>query len=154
MGWLRLVGSLKLYVSFAEYRLFYRSLLQKRPIILMSLLIVATPYHTANPRKNARNTYQWVESSESQHSSKCEARESSESRLSSESQHSAHSSALLLSQEGWRCGGHVNYYSDGGVAVMPITTPYRSGNWRSCQLPLRIGVVIDMTATPPTLLRK
>ena len=30
MGWLHLVGSLKLYVSFAEYSLFYRSLLQKR----------------------------------------------------------------------------------------------------------------------------
>jgi len=43
MGWLRLVGSLKLQVSFAEYRLFYRALLQKRPIILMSLLIEATP---------------------------------------------------------------------------------------------------------------
>jgi len=28
MGWLRLVGSLKLYVSFAEYSLFYRALLQ------------------------------------------------------------------------------------------------------------------------------
>jgi len=28
----------------AEYRLFYRALLQKRPIILRSLLIVATPY--------------------------------------------------------------------------------------------------------------
>jgi len=27
MGWLRLVGSLKPQVSFAEYRLFYRSLL-------------------------------------------------------------------------------------------------------------------------------
>jgi len=44
MGWLRLVGSLKLYVSFAEYCLFYRALLQKRPIILRSLLIEATPY--------------------------------------------------------------------------------------------------------------
>jgi len=43
MGWLRLVGSLKLQVSFAEYRLFYRALLQKRSIILRSLLIVATP---------------------------------------------------------------------------------------------------------------
>ena len=43
MGWLQLVGSLKLQVSFAEYGLFYRSLLQKRPIILRSLLIVATP---------------------------------------------------------------------------------------------------------------
>ena len=46
MGWLRLVGSLKLQVSFAEYRLFYRALSQKRPIILRSLLIVATPYLT------------------------------------------------------------------------------------------------------------
>jgi len=44
-GWLRLVGSLKLQVSFAEYSLFYRALLQKRPIILKSLLIVATPYN-------------------------------------------------------------------------------------------------------------
>jgi len=43
MGWLRLVGSLKLYVSFAGYSLFYRALLQKRPMILRSLLIVATP---------------------------------------------------------------------------------------------------------------
>jgi len=33
MGWLRLVGSLKLQVSFAEYRLYHRALLQKRPII-------------------------------------------------------------------------------------------------------------------------
>jgi len=45
MGWLRWVGSLKLKVSFAEYCLFCRALLQKRPIILWSLLIVATPYH-------------------------------------------------------------------------------------------------------------
>ena len=44
MGWLRLVGSLKSEVSFAEYRLSYRALLQKRPIILRSLRIVATPY--------------------------------------------------------------------------------------------------------------
>ena len=44
MGWLRLVGSLRLEVSFAEYSLFYRALLQKRPIILRSLRIVATPY--------------------------------------------------------------------------------------------------------------
>jgi len=47
MGWLRLVGSLKLWVSFAEYRLFYRALLQKRPIILRSLLIEAT--HIEHP---------------------------------------------------------------------------------------------------------
>jgi len=44
MGWLRLVGSFKLQVSFAEYGLFYRALLQKRPIILRSLRIVATTY--------------------------------------------------------------------------------------------------------------
>ena len=44
VGWLPLVGSSKLYVSFAEYRLFYTPLLQKRPVFLRSLLIVATPY--------------------------------------------------------------------------------------------------------------
>jgi hypothetical protein len=44
MGWLRLVGSLKLQVSFAEYNLFYRALLQKRPIISRSLLIEVTQY--------------------------------------------------------------------------------------------------------------
>jgi len=42
MRCLRLVGSIKMWVSFAEYRLFYRALLQTRPIILRSLLIVAT----------------------------------------------------------------------------------------------------------------
>jgi len=44
MGWLQLVGSFQFYVSFAEYRPFCRVLLQKRPIILRSLLIIATPY--------------------------------------------------------------------------------------------------------------
>ena len=39
MGWLRLLGSLKLEVSFAEYSLFYRALLQKIPTILRRLLI-------------------------------------------------------------------------------------------------------------------
>jgi len=37
---------LKIYVSFAAYHLLYRALLQKKPIILRSLLIAATPYHT------------------------------------------------------------------------------------------------------------
>ena len=46
MGWLRLVGSIKLQVSFAEYSLFYRALLQKRPINLRSLPVVATPYNS------------------------------------------------------------------------------------------------------------
>jgi len=45
MGWLRLVGSIKLSVSFAEYCFFYRALLQKRPIILSILLTEATPSH-------------------------------------------------------------------------------------------------------------
>jgi len=49
MGWLRVVGSLKSQVSFAEYSLFYRALLQRRPVILRSLLIVATPYLECTP---------------------------------------------------------------------------------------------------------
>ena len=47
-GGLRLVGSLKLQVCFAEYRLFYKALLQKRPMIFRSLLIVATAYTCAD----------------------------------------------------------------------------------------------------------
>jgi len=43
MGWLWLAGSIKLHVSFAENRLFYRALLQKKPIILSILLTEATP---------------------------------------------------------------------------------------------------------------
>ena len=43
MGWLRLVGSIKLQVSFTEYSLFYRSLLQKRPVTLSILLIESHP---------------------------------------------------------------------------------------------------------------
>ena len=47
MGWLRLVGSIN-----AEYSLFYRALLQKKPIILRSLLIVATAYPVFIPNIN------------------------------------------------------------------------------------------------------
>ena len=43
MGLLRLVGSLKLLVASAEYRLFYRSLLRRRPMNLRSQLVAATP---------------------------------------------------------------------------------------------------------------
>jgi len=46
MVWLWLVGSLKLYVSFAEYSLFYRALLQKSSVILRSLHSVAIPYQS------------------------------------------------------------------------------------------------------------
>jgi len=44
MGWLRLVGSIQLQVSFAEYGLFNRDFLLKRRIILATLLTEATPY--------------------------------------------------------------------------------------------------------------
>ena len=44
MGWLRLVGSLKSQVSFAKEPYKRVHILQKRPTILRSLLIVATPY--------------------------------------------------------------------------------------------------------------
>jgi len=45
MGWLRLVGSLKVKVSNAKEPYKRDDILQKRPIILRSLLIVANPYH-------------------------------------------------------------------------------------------------------------
>jgi len=54
MGWLQLVGSFKLQVSLAEYSLFYRALLQKRPVILRSLLIVATPQPQHQPRYRSK----------------------------------------------------------------------------------------------------
>jgi len=44
MGWLRFVDSLKSLVSFAEEPYKRDDILQKRPIFLRSLLIVATPY--------------------------------------------------------------------------------------------------------------
>ena len=43
MGWLRLVGSLKLYVSLENIGLLCRALLRKKRILLRSLLSVATP---------------------------------------------------------------------------------------------------------------
>ena len=43
MGWLRLVGSLKSQVSFVKEPYKRDYILQKRHIILRSLLIVATP---------------------------------------------------------------------------------------------------------------
>ena len=65
MGWLRLVGSLKLYVSFAKEPYKRDDILQKRPMILRSLLIVATPYllqhtaatHTATERRKSAVYY-------------------------------------------------------------------------------------------------
>ena len=43
MGWLRVVGSLKLKVSFAKEPYIRDYILQKSPVILRSLQIVATP---------------------------------------------------------------------------------------------------------------
>ena len=62
MGWLWLVGSLKIQVSFAEYNLFYRALLQNRPIFLGSLLIVA-----ASQNKTHNDTHYTVTLALSQH---------------------------------------------------------------------------------------
>ena len=47
MGWQRLVGSLKVKVFFAKEPNKRDDILQKRPIILRSLLLVATPYEIA-----------------------------------------------------------------------------------------------------------
>jgi len=44
MGWLHLVGSLKFQVSFAKEPYKRDYILQKRPVILRSLRIVATSY--------------------------------------------------------------------------------------------------------------
>ena len=44
MWWLMLVGSIKLQVSFAKEPHKRDAILQKRPVILSILLIVATPY--------------------------------------------------------------------------------------------------------------
>jgi len=44
MGWLRLVGSFKLQVSFAKEPCKRDDILQKRPINFRSILMVATPY--------------------------------------------------------------------------------------------------------------
>jgi len=44
MGRLRLVGPIKLYISFAKEPYIRENILQKRPTILSSLLTVATPH--------------------------------------------------------------------------------------------------------------
>jgi len=48
MGWLRLAGSSKLYVSYAKEPYKRDDIMQKRPMILRSLLIVATPHQISN----------------------------------------------------------------------------------------------------------
>ena len=55
---------LQLYVSFTEYRLFYRAFLQKRRIIVRSLLIEATPYLEGKSMKKriASYSFHWKSS--------------------------------------------------------------------------------------------
>jgi len=52
MGWLPLVDSLKLQVSFAKEPNKRDDILQKRPVILWNLLIVATPYRLTQATKS------------------------------------------------------------------------------------------------------
>ena len=69
MRWLRLVGSVKLYVSFAKEPSKRDHILLTRPIILRSLLIVATPYARDTGRgesseghtTEARRVMRWLE---------------------------------------------------------------------------------------------
>ena len=66
MGWLRLVGSFKLQVSFAKEPYKRDYILQKRLIILRSLLTIATPDRIA-PLKEALlqdTSYKWTSSAE------------------------------------------------------------------------------------------
>jgi len=56
MGWLWLVGSFKLKVSFAKEPYERDYILQKRPIFLRTLLIIATPYTKMWSTQNARFT--------------------------------------------------------------------------------------------------
>ena len=68
MGWLWLVASIQLHVSFAEYSLFDRALLQKRPIISSILLSEATPYPSficvtcLNRTRDMPHSYVWRDS--------------------------------------------------------------------------------------------
>ena len=56
MGWLRLVGSLELKVSFPKEPYKRDYILQKRPVILRSLLIVVTPYQIYHKQQTAVQT--------------------------------------------------------------------------------------------------
>jgi len=60
IGWLRFVGSLKLYVSFAKEPYKRDYILQKRPVILRSLLIVANPYQEIGERVLAEIGMGWL----------------------------------------------------------------------------------------------
>jgi len=57
MGWLRFVDSLAWYVSCAKEPYKRDDILQKRPLILSSLLIVATPYVLSSSLMSLRYIY-------------------------------------------------------------------------------------------------
>jgi len=59
MGWLLLVGSIKSEVFFAEYSLFYRALLRRRPMILSILFTVATHSGNRFRVKNISDISEW-----------------------------------------------------------------------------------------------
>jgi len=56
MGWLRLVGSLKLQASFAKEPYKGEDILQKRPILVRSLLIKATSYTGLSMQASSQST--------------------------------------------------------------------------------------------------
>ena len=64
-GWLRLVDSLKVWVSFSKEPHKRDDMLQKRPIILRSLLIVATQYQYTNAYQKHALAHSYVCVSES-----------------------------------------------------------------------------------------
>jgi len=57
MGWLQWVGCLKIQVSLQNTDLFCRALLQKRPIFLSILLIVATPYQERRETSTKKDVF-------------------------------------------------------------------------------------------------
>jgi len=60
MGWLQLVGSIKLYVSFAKEPYKRDDILQKRPVILSILLTVAIPYDMTPTQQRVCLTYTYI----------------------------------------------------------------------------------------------
>jgi len=61
MGWLRLVGSIKVQVCFAKEPYKRDYVLQKRPIILSILLTVATPYRAAESHNNILPSHNYTD---------------------------------------------------------------------------------------------
>ena len=62
MGWLQLLGSLKVKVIFAKEPCKRNYILQKKPIILRSILIAATPYLLFITTQVKTHSYVWHDS--------------------------------------------------------------------------------------------